>query len=262
MEIDWGQVKAITLWQYEQLIEKLLDTLSYPFILELYNHNMQETSNYALKIRQGYFQDRKEASTISEMVAHFSLLGELGVRNYFDLVQQVETKTKCEQFILETGFNFKDLIQVLNYIFRMVLPFKIPVKELGYSTSQAERSAVEVLRQYKIRSNLDVLENFRVREIRLKWAMETGVADAFLRALLHRADISRLAYVRGKTVLHLCGGGYDTLDKIAGADLKIMEADMAAYYQTIGKQLSDFRAVIPLKWMVGGAKILPRVVES
>jgi hypothetical protein len=74
--------------------------------------------------------------------------------------------------------------------------------------------------------------------------------------------MTRLAYVRGKTVRHLCGGGYDSLDKLAGADLKQMEADMSAYYQTLGKTLSDFKAVIPLDWMVGGARVLPRVMEG
>ncbi len=63
------------------------------------------------------------------------------------------------------------------------------------------------------------------------------------------------------TVRHLCGGGYDTLEKIAGADLAEMEVKMDAYYQTLGKSLADFKAVIPLEWMIGGAKILPRVVK-
>ncbi len=53
--------------------------------------------------------------------------------------------------------------------------------------------------------------------------------------------------------MHLCGGGYDTLDKISGAELAVMEKAMEAYYKTLGKRLSDFQAVIPLDWMIGGA---------
>jgi hypothetical protein len=78
---------------------------------------------------------------------------------------------------------------------------------------------------------------------------------------VHKADISRLAYVRGKTVKYLCGGGYDSLEKIATANLPEMEEKMDAYYRTLGKSLADFRSVIPLSWMIGGAKILPRVVK-
>ena len=88
------------------------------------------------------------------------------------------------------------------------------------------------------------------------------MGETFILELVHRADISRLAYVRGRTIRHLCEGGYNTLDKIANADIKKMKADMTAYYATIGKSFSDFKAVIPLDWMVGGARTLPGVVEE
>ena len=68
--------------------------------------------------------------------------------------------------------------------------------------------------------------------------------------------------MRGKTVKHLCGGGYDTLDKIAGAELVRMEKKMETYYRTLGKSLADYRSVIPLSWMIGGAQVLPRVVQE
>ena len=32
-------------------------------------------------------------------------------------------------------------------------------------------------------------------------------------------------------------------------------------HKTIGKSFFDFRAAIPLDWMIGGAKVLPRVME-
>ena len=79
---------------------------------------------------------------------------------------------------------------------------------------------------------------------------------------MHRADLSRLAYVRGRTVQHVCGGGFDTLDKLAATDLEKMEKKMAAYYATLGKTPRDFSAAVPLKWMIGGARTVPRVVEE
>jgi len=260
--IDWDQVKAKTLWHYEALIEKMIEVLAYDFVREHYNHTMEEAASFSQRIRQGYLQNRKEAAFIGEITDHFRTLNGLGVRNYLDLVQRVETRAKCESFIQETGFSFEALIQTLNYPFRWVLPFKCSVKELVDTGDETSMAALEALKKYKIRSNLDVLENCRARASRNELARETGVAEAFLIDLAHRADISRLAYVRGKTVKHLCEGGYDTLDKIAGADLKKMGEDMAAYYGTIGKKFSDFKAVIPLDWMIGGARILPRVIEE
>ena len=85
----------------------------------------------------------------------------------------------------------------------------------------------------------------------------TRIPAADVIALVHKADISRLAYVRGKTVRHLCGGGYDTLERLANADLAEMEMKMDAYYRTLGKSLADYKAVIPLAWMVGGARNTP-----
>lgn len=62
--------------------------------------------------------------------------------------------------------------------------------------------------------------------------------------------------------MHLCGGGYDTLAMIAHANPAEMEAAMEAHYRTLGKTLADYRAVIPLSWMIGGAQILPRVMRD
>lgn len=262
MEIDWAQVKKVTLWHYDALIEKLLDVLSYGFVKEHYNHSMAEAQAYAERVRQGYLQHGREATSVGDVVVDFSKLDDLGVKNYLDLMQRVDTQASCEAFLRDNDFEFGELIQVLNYLLRWVLPFKFPVKELLDIITGPEGTTPQILKRYKIRSNLDVLENFRTKPSRAEFSREAGVPEATLLALVQRADISRLAYVRGKTIKHLCGGGYDTLDKIATADLEKMEDDMAAYYATLGKSFSDFKSVIPLDWMVGGAKILPRVVEA
>ncbi len=262
MEIDWDHVKKKTLWQYEKLIVKILEVLAYNFVQEYYAHDMIEAGIYAEKIRQGYLQNEKEAEFIGEITKHFQSLSLLGIRNYQDLVERVNTKSSCEQFLQETGFSFEALIQVLNYLFRWVLPFKIPVKELLDTMSDTNTTYLEILKAQKIRSNLDVLETFRSKKGRKIFAAETGMDQAYLLELAHRADISRLAYVRGKTIKHLCGGGYDTLNRLADVEIVKMEADMTAYYESLGKTFTDFKAVIPLDWMIGGAKVLPKIIED
>jgi hypothetical protein len=262
MEIDWGLVKKKTLWQYEELIEKMLEVLDYGFIQEYYSHTMEEAASYSEKIQQNYLQNGREATFISEIINNFKSLDKLGIRNYLDLVRQVDTRTKCRLFLQKTGFNFDTLIQMLNYLFRWVLPFKCSVRELVDVDHETSTVYLGILKKRKIKSNLDILENCRTKMSRTALAGETGLTEIFILTLVHRADLSRLAYVRGKTIKHLCGGGYDTLDKIANADLGKMESDMTLYYQTFGKSFSDFKAVIPLDWMVGGAKVLPKVVEE
>jgi hypothetical protein len=262
MEVDWDYVKKKTLWQYEKLIAKILDVLAYNFVQEYYAHDMTEAGIYAEKIRQGYLQNEKEAEFIGEITKHFKCLSLLGIRNYRDLVERVNTKSSCEKFLKETGFSFEALIQVLNYLFRWVLPFKIPVKELLDTMSDTNTTYLEILKAQKIRSNLDVLETFRSIKGRKKFGAETRMDQAYLLELTHRADISRLAYVRGKTIMHLCGGGYNTLNRLSNVEIVKMQADMSAYYELLGKTFVDFKTVIPLDWMIGGAKVLPKIIED
>jgi hypothetical protein len=262
MEIDWGLVKKKTLWQYEELIEKILEVLDYGFVQEHYGHTMGEAASYSEKIQRNCLQNGREASFIGEMIDHFKSLDKLGIRNYPDWVRQVDTRTKCELFLRKTGFDFGAFIQMLNYLFRWVLPFRCSVRELLDMDDETGMAYLGTLKERKLTSNLSVLENCRTGTGRTALVEETGMPETFILELVHRADLSRLAYVRGKTIKHLCGGGYDTLDKLANADMRKMETDMTSYYRTLGKSFSDFKAVIPLDWMVGGAKVLPRLVEE
>lgn len=262
MVIDWDLVKRKTLWHYEKLIAKIANVLDYDFVQEYYSHDMTEAIIYAENIRQGYQQNQKESDFIGEIKTHFENLRLLGIQNYQDLVGRVSTKAKCEQFIRETGFDFEALIQVLNYLFRWVLPFKIPLKELADISPHAQTTHMKILKDRGIRSNLDVLETFRTNKSRQRFSTETGIEENYVLELTHRADLSRLAYVRGKTIMHLSGGGYNTIDKLGNADITKMEADMTAYYESIGKSFADFKTVIPLAWMIGGAQILPKIVEE
>ncbi len=151
-------------------------------------------------------------------------------------------------------------IETLNYILRWVLPFNTPLREVVDMNDVGNTRCLDALRKQGLRSNLDLLEAGRTIAGRVQLSRTAGVPEACGTALVLRVDISRLAYVRGKTVNHLCGGGYNSLGKIANANLAEMEADMDAYYRALGKSLADFKVVVPLTWMIGGAKILPRVV--
>ena len=123
MEIDWTYVKKKTLWQYEDLIGKLLDVLGYPFVQAFYNHGMPEAAAYARRMQQSYLQDGKEMAFLSDVSEQFTTLDGLGVRDIHDLVQRVDSEAKCERFLVETGFSFENLIQLLSYLMRYALPF-------------------------------------------------------------------------------------------------------------------------------------------
>ena len=260
--IDWNRVKKQTLWSYEDLISKLRQVLAYDFVQKHYYHTMQQAARYAGQVQKGYLQNKTDTTLCDGMIARFKRLEALQVKSYGDLIHQVETKEKCAAFLRRTDFGFDDLVQTLNYLFRWVLPFAIPVRELMDVDDDTQKAHLQILKQHRLSLNLDLVEQGRTRAGRTKLARVTGIPAPFILALVHKADISRLAYVRGKTIRHLCGGGYDTLDKIAGADAGKMEKDMEAYYRTLGKSSADFKSVIPLPWMIGGARILPPVVRG
>jgi hypothetical protein len=263
MTIDWNRVKSQTLWSYEDLIKKLESVLAYPFVQEGYNHTMPQAQAYAVSIRRGYLQDRGEMTAyIDGIAAHLETLETRGIGTYSELVHQVASREQCAAFLHETDFDFDALIQTLNYLLRWVLPFKTPLREFIDVDHEADLQVLEALKKAKIGSNLDLLEAGRTEAGRVQIARDAQAPVAFVITLVHRADISRLAYVRGKTVRHLCGGGYDSLEKIAKANLAEMEERMELYYRTLGKSLADFKSVIPLAWMIGGAQILPRVLET
>jgi hypothetical protein len=262
VRIDWKIVKSQTLWEYEVLIKKLQRVLAYPFVKEHYNHSMTEAQAYAKKLRSGYLQDRGEKTAfLDELIEGFQSLGTLRVGTYEDLIDQVATRESCLVFLERTDFGFPRMIQTLNYLLRWVLPFETPLREFVETDEPSEAETLRALKGQEIRSNLDSLEAGRTRKGRLRLSREARLPMPIVTELVHRTDISRLAFVRGKTVRHLCGGGFDTLEKIAAADLDRMEHAMDAYYRSLGKSAADFKSVIPLRWMVGGAKVLPRVVE-
>lgn len=262
-KIDWSSVKRQTLWSYEDLIQKLQNVLAYGFVQEHYNHTMKQAEDYARQVRRGYLQDHGDKTAfVDRRIANLGRLKTLRVGTCSRLVDRVATREQCAAFLQQTNLEFDELIQTLNYLLRWVLPFKTPVREFIEVDRAEQIKYLEGLKQHKIGSNLDLLERGRTRAERERVSSVTGIPIAFLTALVHKADISRLAYVRGQTVRHLCGGGYDTLAKIAAADLAEMEKKMDAYYRTLGKSLSDYRSVVPLAWMIGGAQILPRVVRD
>lgn len=262
VKIDWDSVKKQTLWSYEDLIKKLLSVLAYNFVQEHYDHTMKQAQGYAKKLRRGYLQNRGDMAVYIEgITTHLENLEARRIGTYSSLVHQVATRAQCVAFLQENDFDFDALIQTLHYLLRWVLPFRTPMREFIDADDDVEVKYLEALKKQKIGSNLDLLEVGRTRVGRVQLASTTGIPVAFVVALVHKVDISRLAYVRGKTVKHLCGGGYDSLRKIATADLAEMEEKMDAYYRTLGKSSADFRSVIPLTWMIGGARILPRVVK-
>ena len=112
-----------------------------------------------------------------------------------------------------------------------------------------------------MKNSFDILEQGCTSTGRRMLADRTGIPVDFLTRLVHRADIARVPYARRKTILPLCGAGYDTLKKIASASLAQMDSDMDSYFAQIqGKSWQDYKSVIVLKHLVTCARALPVII--
>jgi hypothetical protein len=256
MRIDWSIVKKKTLWNYEELTEKIIRNFSYRFIQECYNHNMKQARVYASSLL-GF--DPKRSKYINEVNDIFTKLESPGIADYEELVHQVESREKCQDFVKKTKLPFEQLILTLNHIFRWVLPHTIYLKELIDEENETQRKCVDELMKHNIRFNLDILEQGRTREGRHKISEQTGVPKAFLLELVNRADMSRLPYSNRKTVKHLSAAGYDTLRKLAETAPEKMMSDMKRYFDGLGVKVAGF---IDLKGIAQWARTIPRIVEN
>jgi hypothetical protein len=253
--IDWGLVKKMTLWEYEELMKKMTEILSYSFLQEHYNHNMKEATIY-LESLLGY--DPKQDKHVIRLVKTFTALEGLRVDNYADLFQRIETEEKCEDFLRKTKLLFEELLLVLNHIYHWVFPRRLYLRELIDTENECNNIYIEKFKNRGIRFNLDILENGRTREGREKLFQDTGIPESFILYLVNLADMSRLPYSNRKTVKHLLAGGYDSVAKIGQTDPEIIVEDMKSYFERMGVKLTGF---IDLKGIAQWARTIPVVVE-
>lgn len=257
---DWNYVKKHTLWEYEILIEKIQAVLDYPFVREHYALGFSDAADYARKLLPA--AGWKDPRSADSLACQLESLGDGGLSGIEQLVARIGTRADCESFILESSQSFAELIDILTYIFRWALPFPTPLRELLDHADPVQHDAFTALKTLKLRTNLDLLEIARSRSGREQLSEASRIPYALLHALVHRCDIARLPWVRGKTVMIVCAAGYDTLAKIAAADLDEMEACLDALARKQGKTWEDYKSVIVIRWLVGGAGVLPQVAED
>jgi len=256
MQIDWAIVKKETLWTYEELIQRILDAMSYEIVSKHYNHSMKEAANYAVRL----FMNRpKYTDNTKKLTEVFSNIENSGIHSYSDLMHQAESKERCVELLRKTKLPFKDLVLVLNHVFRWVLPHKLYLRELIDTEDETEKHYVEILRQPDIKFNLDILEHGWSKKGRKTLSQETGIPEDFILSLVNKADMSRLPYSNRKTVKHLCLGGYNSIEKLARTDPSEMIKDMESYFRRLGVRPAGF---IDLKGIAQWAKTIPKIVET
>jgi len=202
MKHNWDYVKQATLWPYEELIKKLKLVLSYPLIKEAYNHSMPQAADHARKLFPS--QDIAAGEFPAPLLHSFTRLQSAGVDDWADLLSKVETREKLEGFLTSSGLAFEEVIDVLKYLLRWSFPFYTATRELLDHDDPQEMAYYAVFKQHKLMSSFDLLQRGHNLEGRQSLAQQTGLSLDFVTAVVHRADIARLPYVRRKTILPVC----------------------------------------------------------
>lgn len=206
------------------------------------------------------FSEGKYTEYLAQITESLEVLGKKGIVNYLGLIKEVETREKCEKLVNRTTIPFREIIRLLNHIFRWVLPFSAPLKEFLDKDNKDHMSYAKKLREIGIKNNLDMLEQGRNPDGRSRIATQTGIAERFILVLVNMTDISRIPYIRGKTVKIFCNAGYDNLQKIADTNEESFVTDLKEYLQTVGVKFS--KSFIEPDGAIAQARTLPPLVEQ
>lgn len=258
MGVDWSRVKEITLWQYDELIDKLQSVLSYSFVQEEYNQKLGEIRKL-VKAILNYRDDGKYIEYCQRVSSTLRQIEIFGIHDIAELVGTIEDQDECVQFIGYSNILFEDLVVLLNCLLRWILPFERPIRDFVDSGNELHLEYLSRLRNRGIRNNLDIIEQCRTPSCRESMVVLADIPSAFLLDLVHRSDISRIPYVRGKTVAILHSAGYTTMERISNATLDVMIPKLEASLEKEGKKFS--KSFMDPEGAIAQAKVLPRIIE-
>ena len=258
MGVNWSIVKEVTLWEYEELIGKIRQVLSYSFVQKNYNKKLKgvrRLSESMLNFEKG--GKLSEYSTrVSKTLRQLEIFG---IKDINELIDTVEEPGECENFVAYSNIPFRDLVVLLNCLFRWILPFSRPIRDFIDSDESLHLNYLASMRKRGIRYNLDLIDQCRTSSGRDSMSVLADVPRDFILTLLHRTDISRIPYVRGKTVAIFNSAGYKTLDSIANTTVEKMIPKLEKALESEGKKFS--RSFIDPEGAIAQAAVLPKLVE-
>lgn len=242
---------------YSDLIKRLRNTLSYPFVRVAYPHNMQEAQIYAKRLL-GDDPKQRYSSWLINLQKTFNQFGTAGVRDYQDLITRLGSEEELEAFAQKLDIPLGDIIGVLKFLLYWVLPGKTNLNQLIDPQETIKLEYMAILKDQGVRNNLDILEKGGSLAGRKILAAQTGLPLEFLTEMTNRADFTRMPYFHGKTINNFFGAGYSTLELLAKAEPQTLSGDMLSYGRSIGKNLELGMEVDSGRII---ARVLPKIVE-
>ena len=235
--VNWDEIRATLspIRDFEDLSRRWREAYAYGFVVRHYNLSMPEMAEYTDRLLNGDTRNRY-ADWARGLMRSFHQLAGYEIKNVLDLVESVDTQEIFEGFCLQTGIKPADLVNVLKYLVYWFIPSKKYLREL-VKKEPRYFAAVESLRQAGLRYNLDIIAQGITPDARRSLAESTGVDEALITDLAHRADFSRMPWASAATISNIVGSGYGSVAKLAAADLEQVNEDFFRYGDSIHKNL-------------------------
>ena len=123
MPVNWAEIQntLLPIKDYEDCCRRLNASLAYPFVTNAYNLSMPALADYTQKLLGGDARQRY-TEYLSKLTGIISQLHDSDVEDVLDLITRLETRTKLENFVEQSGMHALDLIRLLWYLVYWFIP--------------------------------------------------------------------------------------------------------------------------------------------
>jgi hypothetical protein len=259
MAVNWNDVqKALTpLKDYEDCCSRFEEAFAYSVVCEVFNYPMPDMIDYTQKLLLGDSRGRY-VEYCARLVAVMRAIEQAGVRDVRDLARRSSSRLNLEAFIDQTALSALDIAEVLKFLVYWFIPNQKYLSGLVRYDPET-LAAIKILRDFGVRTNLDMLERGNTATARKSIAEESGLPEQMVSELVNRADFSRLPWASKATISNIIGAGYPNLLALANANPEQLYKDFFAYGKKIGKNLK-LGNEIENSYRI--AKIVPVILEN
>jgi hypothetical protein len=257
MSIDWNEVQQALspLKNYEDCCQRFEQAFKFSFINKAYNQTVAQLSDYMQKLlledsRNRYVDYHGKVEGVLQAVKV------AGIKDVQELATKTALRANLEALTERTGLQPVDIAVLLKFLVYWFIPNQKYLSGLVQEDPSIQ-SAIQTLRQYGVRTNLEMLEKGIDRKGRNAIAEDSGISYGTIAELVNRADFSRLPWSSKATISNVIGAGYPSLADLRNADPEKLYADFFAYGRKIGKNLK-LGNEIENSYRI--AKIIPQLV--
>jgi hypothetical protein len=235
--VDWDEVQKLIspVKDFEDLCHRFHVSFAFYFVCAKFNFTIPQLVDYTQKLLLGDTRGRYTGYN-SRLVEIITRLDQAGVQNVQDLIEKTADREKLEIFINQSEVSAPDIITVLKYLVYWLIPGEQYLSGLVHGDSEIIE-AIKVLRESKVRTNLELLEKGITAAGRDSLAKVSGLSPAMISDLVNRADFSRMPWASKATISNFIGAGYTSLSRLANADPDQLYEDFFRYGKSIGKNL-------------------------